>query len=212
MSDEDLIMLFWLFKRFALLLLVAVVVAGITYLFYDSFHSTIDEVNKIENYNTFAKDEVRYVLACSDPKVQQMIADRPDDYHRFKSQMDSMLLNYSTYQARHRKVLVSLSKSEDTPVKQMSKCLLRSYRKTKIALTPFQEEGVESIYEFDRLNIKMTTYTNYNYKSSNVVYSFMETNSEVHFKLSLGFMCTCEADSADLARYTSDLLRPRPTP
>jgi len=205
MDDGDIIMLFWLFKRFALLLLVAGVVAGITYLFYDSFHGTTDEVYKIDNYRTFAKDEVRYILASADPTAQQMIAYHPEDYNRFTSQMEAQLMNYQPYQPRHKKVLATMSKSKDTYTKQLSKRLLKNYRKTKINLTPFQEEGVYSIDEFDRLRIKMTKFNEYNYKSSNVVYSFVETNSGIQFKLTLGFICTCEADSADLARYSADL-------
>lgn len=149
--------------------------------FSEAVVETIDDAYDVKNYTTFIDDGVRYTLACAHPDYAY-IGSNAELESKADRKIEEFSSAYDADQPSYKLALEKLSKEGNSFERNYAAGLLKKYNGLKIELTPFEKD-----------------------KEKDYKYRFMEKNSRVHFTVSVGILCLCDADSWDLGRYTEYL-------
>lgn len=142
---------------------------------------TIDDSNDVKNYTVFIDDCVRYTLSCAHPDYAY-IGSNAELESKADRKIEEYASAYDADQPSYKLALEKLGKEGNSFEKNYAIGLLKKYNGLKIDLTPFEKDK-EKAYK----------------------YRFKERNSRVNFTVSVGVLCSCDADIWDLGRYTEYL-------
>ena len=149
--------------------------------FSEAVVETIDDTYDVKNYTTFIDDGVRYTLASAHPDYAYIGANAELE-SKADRKIEEFSSAYDADQPSYKLALEKLSKEGNSFERNYAADLLKKYNGLKIELTPFEKD-----------------------KEKDYKYRFMEKNSRVHFTVSVGILCLCDADTWDLGRYTEYL-------
>ena len=170
----------------AIVVSLAVIILGGLYLLKEVSGSVVDAMNEVDDvnkYTTFIEDEVRYSLACANPKYAYADLDNAELESKATSKIGDYASSFDDIeQPSYKLALTKMSKEGNSYEQKYAAGLLKIYNELKIELTPFEKDA-----------------------TNEHKWHFQEKNSRVHYTANIGILSIVDADEWDLDRYTEYL-------